>query len=159
MNRKRIWIVAPALLVAACGDGVPQASFPVQSSKTIESLTPTDLVAICGEMKRVMRAAVTKDELCVMAGGLSAALSFGKETCQDAYSACMQRPDEQLWAGYSCGLKIEGCSATVQEFETCFNDSLVVLKDFVSDLSCSSTKKAPADPASCQALEAKCPGL
>jgi len=56
----------------------------------------------------------------------------------------------------------EECDVTVAEAEECLNDNLAAMDDAYGSLSCSSdlnAVKEPEKPASCKAIEDKCPAL
>ena len=111
------------------------------------------------------------------------------EACQEAYDQCMAaEPGEEVGGddqpgdevggddqpGDDCGSAhedLEDCDATLGELEACMNDSQAKQQDAadqVKSLTCSSTSEdAEAlqgdseyeEPASCKALEEKCPGM
>jgi hypothetical protein len=162
--RKRTIVTTLALLtLGACGDSSTRASFPVDTGKSIDALTDQEVDAICDEMLAVMRASFDKGEICMMGAGLAKSFGASQQQCESAYQSCVQR-DGDLYSGYRCSLKenpaaAKACKATAKELETCVNDSLRALDDYLSDLSCSSSKPAPSEPRSCLDLASKCPGI
>ena len=165
---RRVWnLKTMACLVclglAACG-GSGGASFPVDGSKQLSSLTADEVQKICDEMKRVTDARFTQHDICMASAVVTKIIVKGDaQKCKTTYDACMQKP-----VTYSCSLvgskALASCAATVDEFERCYNDMLAPAETFYNSMSCSMTdadfkQAAPTLPSSCKSLESTCPGL
>lgn len=165
------------LMSAACGDdgggGGTVTADPFQS----ESVEDTGTVA--GELSAAERDAFCQElatyfdqqvppatQRRITCYFLGAALSGGnREACEATAEACLDDAElEVSGTDLECDqARLDGCTATVAELQACFTDTTSVVKTIASRLSCSMSAadfQAYEDkPASCQAVEAKCPNL
>jgi len=169
-------LTTPVLALAVgCGGDVTYKS-GVDGSKTASELSDADVQAICDAAKEtgVKFAEDNKDALCNLTGGVAGALAGALgggdpvATCEAAVTDCKSSgvtPEET-----ECNPKLDGCTVTVAELETCFNDSLAAAEkvfDALAALTCteltSGTSNTTLDqyvePASCVAIEEKCPDI
>jgi len=152
------------LALAACGDG-NAINFSVDGARTLSSLDPSELDAICRDMSQVVTY-FSQGDICLVSG-LAMRDLVGKGDpayCKSFYNQCMSQPLPPL--EYDCDMKgsegLPGCQATVQELEDCANDRVRALRSALPSLTCSTVKDSWIhldNPASCQAIEARCPGI
>jgi hypothetical protein len=181
MNRRSM-VVSVGLLLGACGGGSTPSSMSsgLDSGKVASSLSASEQKTLCTRANDYFMSLLSKGDTCKMAGLLGAALGGGdsslsdmKSTCSSMYNLCMQGGEmeevDKTKTLSDCTKGISDCSATVGEIETCFNDTGAAYKAAMAELpSCSqiteatmnsTSTSASADPASCKALETKCPNL
>jgi hypothetical protein len=171
--RTSVSLLAAALLaLSSCGDS-RTVDFPVDDGKTMDTLTPAEAQAMCASLVSYTDESV---KVACLAQGLGARFEMmgSQEACEAAVASCEAELQAQMpTCELAQGLRLENCSATVGEYEMCINDSLAMMDELKSKLSCSAsleeltkfyleyleTNSAPQLPASCQTLQAKCPGL
>jgi hypothetical protein len=143
----------------------------VPDDTTLDSLSDDQLGQVCDAIGAHYQAQAGTLP-CRLAGMFAAAFS-GAETdadaraaCKGAYDSCVASPSEET---QTCEKPSGECTATIGELEACLNDSDAALQQFYATFpSCETLTLAdlmdsgeditqPEDPASCTALEAKCP--
>jgi hypothetical protein len=176
---KQMWRIGALLLVLtplACGDddgGSSSTAAPFESSsvpddtRRASDLTPEEQTAFCDELATYFSSQVSNDSLHRTGCYLFAfAFSGGdRNACNQAAQSCIS--DSEIEAnvdGPECDTsKLTDCDATVAELEACFTDGTSLVKSLASRASCSMSGAdlAALDqvPASCQAIQDKCPGL
>ena len=150
--------------LGACGGG-RQVNFPVDDSKVISTLSAAELQSMCDAMMDSAKYAL---DVACLSKGIAAKLKAGgtEQDCKTALDACRA---EVATTTLACGLTqpgaVDGCNATVGEYELCLNDSLALAQQLQSKLSCSSSltdlqnlaTQLGTTPASCTTFKAKCP--
>jgi len=157
----------------ACGGGDSsggKVNYSVDDSKQVSQVSDAEAVAMCKQTMEALEKAVPKSASCTLSGLFVASLAGGdKKVCQETYDECMKKPDEPDDED-TCKLddedsKLTDCPVTVGEFEKCINDTIAAVHDVYDGLSCDTDPKSLEDigddlePASCKAIEAKCPEL
>jgi hypothetical protein len=154
--------------LAACGEGLPEASFPVEQTRPLSDLTSEERGLICEEIRQVYATAITKSEVCTLAGlAIKTDEGSGEQQCSQVYKLCLDQEVTIPAPDWECGVlsteQTRSCTATVSELEACVNDELRLMKQVLSGLSCSSSLESLEDrlrePPSCQRLESQCPTL
>ena len=158
MNSSMRTMVLVASFAAACGSDTQKAHFTVDQTKPLNSLSASDIDAMCTEMLSAHKATFEKEDMCVLAASV---LGAG-EKCESTYTRCVQSTVD-LWSNYDCWLRhpaVKTCAATVKDVEDCFNDNNQLMHDVLSNASCSTPpSKLPDDPPSCQRFTSICPSL
>ncbi len=175
----RIVIVIGATAVGllglpGCGGGdggsPGKVNYSVDNSKQVGQLTEAEAGVMCEQTMKAMEGAISKSDTCTLTGLLTAAFAGGdKAVCQEAYEECMNKPEEPEDED-DCKLddedsKLTDCTATVGEFEACINDTIAATSEAYEGLSCDTDVETldsmgdNLEPASCKAIEKKCPGL
>ncbi len=177
----RIWLLcvlvtAGMVAVLGCDDDDGGAvSSGINSSKQLDGLSEAEGQKLCEEFLSEMTKLLDKEALCKIAGISAAEIAAGSvQVCHSTYDGCMKTDradtmlDEMLDELASCDSEDfsddgeEGeCNATVGEMEKCANDMLAVYESSLDELSCENfqTFEEPEEPASCQVVEEKCPGV
>jgi hypothetical protein len=179
MNRGSLVLIA-GLLLGACGGDDSNAKFSsgLDPSKTPATLSPAERAALCGKVDSFLPSVMSKADLCKISGMMGA--MFGmmgggdlKALCTAAYDACMNEPTEPTDPSdtESCSQGMSTCTATIGEIETCLNDIASTTQAEMAKIpSCSqitassltsvaTSTSTSTNPASCTALEAKCPDM
>jgi hypothetical protein len=164
MSVKALPFLFAMVCAGGCGGGGP-VNFSVDGERPLSSLTDAEIDKTCYELKLGMSTYFSADEICTMAGLAMRELSKKDASyCEQFREACLAYPID-YYDSMSCDLKDEdlsSCSATVAELEACANDQLKASKSMAAGLTCSSSLQSyenVAPPASCQALQATCPGV
>jgi len=161
------------LPLSACDDGggssTPAAPFEASApdEKGIGELSTDEQLAMCTELatyfEREVPAASQKRLACYF---FALAFTGGDaQACEQAAQGCIADPEMDAGTDdVSCDTaRLSGCTATVAEIEACFSDMTSVTKSLASRISCrtsASDLEGLSDrPASCTAVEAKCPAL
>jgi hypothetical protein len=164
---RRIGVALLVVGIASCG-GPKKVSFPVDDAKVLSTVSAADLQAMC---ESVIVYAKDAFDMACLAKGIAAKLKAGgtDQACQTAIAACQAELQSKP---LSCKLadpkQLEGCTATVAEYETCINDALAMLYKLQGRLSCSLSAADVASlaaemqslqslPPSCQSFAQKCP--
>lgn len=175
---KQTWRLCAALALLfplACGDddGSSEPAAPFESTsvadeqKVASDLSAEELTAFCDELATYFDSQISEAALKRMSCTVFAfAFSGGDSSaCNQAAQACIEdatvQPDEDQ---VSCNQsELADCSATIAELEACFTDATTLVKQLSGRVSCSmsaATLESLGDkPASCAAVEAKCPNL
>jgi hypothetical protein len=178
MKRGSLVMVAGLLLAACDGSSHSNFSTGMDSGKTPASMSPADRATLCTKVESFLPTLMSKADMCKLSGMMGAMLGMGggdlKALCTAAYDACMKEPDDPVETTgdtASCSQGMSTCTATVGEIESCMNDldammraemakipscSQLTLSDFTAT---STTTETTTSPASCTALEAKCPDM
>lgn len=152
----------------------PKVSHDVDTSKNIESLSDSEVQALCEAYEDAVSGLVTKEVSCKI-GALAAAAFGGAEACDAAYQQCLSQPGEApSGIDNTCQIdedKVADCpDVTVGEMEACMNDAIALSNQAyaaLDDLSCedglSGTEGLSGldaeTPASCKTIQDKCPEL
>jgi hypothetical protein len=163
--------IALALLVIGLGAcGSRRVNFPVDDNKVLSTVSSAELQEMCNSVISYSKDALN---LACLSKGISAKFKQGgsEQSCQTTVSACQA---EMQSKPLSCTLmdpkQLEGCTATVGEYEICINDSLEMISRMEGRLSCSISQSDlmslaaemqsyQSMPPSCQTLSKKCPKL
>lgn len=167
---------APVLAATVgCSSGTSFSS-GVDGSKKASELSEADVKAICDAAKKTAEdfAKNNEEALCNFSGGLAGVLASAGgggdpvALCEAAVTECKNAPFTTDTD--DCNPKVDGCDVTVAEIETCFNDSLEVTEkafDAFAGKSCSELTSGSTfetagnieEPASCKAIDEKCPDI
>lgn len=175
--------------VVACSSGGSNGSgggagavSSVDSSKSMNSLSDSEAKQYCEDAQNYQKTqlgdADRKKFTCVLTARILA--SFGakddadaKSKCQEQFDKCMAGPDPNADAGAQAAAcdnfkaRLTNCTATVAEANQCVADSATEYKSIASEEPCanvhadagSSSASFFSQPASCDVLSQKCPGL
>jgi hypothetical protein len=168
------WILVVAMLgLVACDDGGDDSggggggSFNtgVDGSKQVGQLTDEEANQVCRASDAYGSDLLTKEQSCVFG-----ALLFAQDTagCEEFAQMCREapeEPDEPDACDEGLPPEVEGCTATVDEFEACTEASANQLRNTVAGLSCADAGNAEAlqaafnatPPAACTNIQMKCP--
>lgn len=164
----------------------PGAVSSVDSSKALSGLSDADAKQLCKDAQsyteKQMASVDSKKYSCGMTGLMAAGMA-GAETdeelqskCKEAASECMSKPAEkdpgtdgqQEDPCADPKKELANCDATVGEYNQCMSDSMDAWKAYANKDVCAEAKiggssgdesAGLAEPESCKALNAKCPGL
>lgn len=157
-------LFASSLCLVACGGG-DGGSSGVDGSKSLDTLTDAEIVQVCEYVETLINESHL-DSIECYAGAISQSQEGGD--CQALYDACIAEVDPEPDPS-DCATAAEDplpeCSSmvTLSEVETCLKAEASQLNGI--SINCSTT---PAEleglfelpePASCAALEEKCPGI
>jgi hypothetical protein len=178
-----------ALSGVACSSSSPPAEPPFSSGLPPDSvlggLGTADLAGLCtSRLNYLLSKPVVLEGNCRLAGGIMAAFAvIGGEaktdadvqaSCSKGYDQCEAALASDAGLGdVMCSGPKPTCTATVREYEACVTDSVAIFQQFVDQTpACKDMKLSdvhvndagPSDPmiqnpASCEALKAKCPEL
>jgi len=161
---------------AGSGTG-PTGTFStgLPADKPVASLTDAEIAGLCSKFDDFYSQGAVGDALknfdCSLAGFLAAAFAgastddAARAACKATHDECVSKPSETT---SKCSKPSAACTATVGEVEACANDSAKYVTQLggifpscatltLADLTDMSSVMAPAEPASCTNLEAKCP--
>jgi hypothetical protein len=148
----------------------------VPGDKPIGELTDGEAEQLCADIADYVSTstfAETQREFSCRLSGMLAALFTGAQTdaalqmaCKATYDVCKAAPDETTSG--ECGKPDGSCTATVDELKACMADSVAAFEDLseqipscaeltMESLAMTPTDMETAEPASCVALEMKCP--
>jgi len=123
-------------------------------------------VQLCEEVAQAAGGVYTHEHQCMLTGVLTAAMTGGGvEGCEQAYVACLQEDPDPMED--ECSLdemdELRDCDAPLGDLERCMNDMFAQLSQLFGGLTCDSDPQELAGldekPASCQALEERCPEI
>ena len=180
---RMVWMVTACGLLGSCG-GDDGGAAPFQSgvdgNKSLGSLSDSEADKLCkaGEAwaENLFSDAELKSLSCKLGAFVGAAFSGAKtdaelrSTCTMLYDECQKQPAEppsSMPEPSMCEKFPTNCTATVAELETCLSDFGTAYKsafqsvpgcDSISASSMTSEPRETEEPASCKALEMKCPG-
>lgn len=164
MKKVLVCVMAFGLMFAqACGgddDGGPSGA------KKLSDLTQTEAKEVCMKYGPQFNE-LMNEGVCL---GISIMMTGGDEAlCDAALDSCLvdaaKEPDD------SCDdlivADVKDCDVTVAEWETCMSDTLKLYEGAFDGYECGMDptllegegEEEPDDPASCKALEAKCPQM
>lgn len=153
---------------APTGTGASSAATGAPTGPTLGGLTPAEATALCEETSswtvrdfQAVNCAVTALSEALIAEGLG---EDPLAACQADYEACVAEPvTARDCSGASTGFA--GCSPTLEEYDQCQTELAGEWDALLSRLACENYAQEPfregvdiADPPTCQAIEAKCPG-
>ena len=168
------------------GGSGPGAVSDVDSSKAVNNLSDSEVKEYCEDGKRYSEAQLAGIDLKKIGCGISAQLlaSYGAENdadaqakCRTQFDECMKQPTENTGADAGaqeddCAAfkeQVANCNATVGEVNQCVADQTAALKalsakDFCAEAKAMSNDTPPnttafQPPASCKAIQSKCPSL
>lgn len=164
--RRRTGLIAPvlaAMVAAACGDDGGTSG--VDGDKSLDQLSPAEATDLCDWGASLL----AQDEVTRFAC-YYAALVFNQDSdaCEAMAQECIDEAEPIDPDDIECTFQDElpACASevTVAEVEACARDALGILIDIAEDISCDSDPEeidllALEEPASCQAIEEKCPEL
>jgi hypothetical protein len=157
----------------------------VDSSKTASSLSDAEARQYCQDSVNYNTTHLGEADTRKLGCGFGAAIVAGygaktdaeaKAKCTEQYNSCLAEPVAASDAGApkdpcaNAKAQLAGCSATVGELNACIVDQFAVYqaasgKDYCADAKVTSadagvpsSSSVFADPASCKAARAKCPG-
>lgn len=154
----------------AGGQGGPLLRTTVPGDRIADQLTPTELTQVCKDLSVGLEAfeKMLEPKFCNLAGIIAYSVGDRSQaTCEEAVKSCLAAPKEP--SEESCEA-LTGCKATLAEVLACSNDQITATNAFFDKLpTCSQLTvgggDAPGDgegppvPASCKAIEAKCPSI
>ncbi|MBM4353241.1 MAG: hypothetical protein FJ109_05500 [Deltaproteobacteria bacterium] len=168
--------------LTACGGGGGGGGTTVNlgdDGKVASTMTEAEAENACkavsAQMWRSEGNAGGKHVTCLAVGSFAkAAANDDVKACQDAYDACMAKPDEE--SGDDCGDAFDDltdCKATLGEIEDCMNDQVAAIEEAFAEakkVNCSSTEEefkvlgdlfeTDEEPtAACKLVEEKCPSM
>jgi len=160
------------LTALACGDDNNGTSSPPppfesqeEGTQVVSALTPAEQTAFCTEFVGYFDAHVSDAGL-IKVGCYFLGISFAQDaaSCNELAKSCISSPDSEPSNKVDCDSgRLADCTATVQELETCYTDTVTALKGLASTISCSMTPEQLSSledkPASCALVETKCPKL
>lgn len=169
------------------GSGGSGSVSSVDSTKTVNGLSDSEAKQYCEDATRYAEGQLSAADSKKIGCGFSSQFmaSFNAESDSDAqtkckalYEECLKKPDEKTEtdAGASddpCTefkSRSKDCAATVGEVTQCMTDELAAMKALAARDFCAEAKASSPDggtpgsslfeqPASCKAIESKCPGL
>jgi hypothetical protein len=142
----------------------------LDSSKKLKDLTDEEAYDACVSASEALADLFDKETLCLIAGVMtSIEMGGNKQMCETMYEQCKNEelsdeldnlsPEEDCSEEDDDEESYEDCEATVGELDKCFSDMKKAYQNATDDLSCNTTDlKEPDEPASCKAIEEKCPG-
>ena len=145
-------------------------STSVDGSKTLGSLSDTDATQYCNDLNNYLESHPDEGakSSCLLLGSLNAFGASGASAtaaCKDEYGKCMaQDPGAIQIVCDERTPKFKNCTATVAEYSQCQQDAVNAAHDISQD-SCNrfmndgGGASSPLNPASCQTISKKCPGL
>jgi hypothetical protein len=159
-------MLSAALMVSAsCGSDGDGGGSGLPSDGIAKDLPEEDARALCMWLEDTVNGfQPSNTQLCTASIALQ---TMSEAECDAAVPDCVEfldmsqtEPDD-----FECETAMQeelgDCTATVGEIEACYRAAIDVQKKFVADTSCADAGKAtqPMVPASCAALETKCPDL
>ncbi len=125
--RHPVIVLLVTIGLLACGSR--KIDFPVDSGKEISTLTADDLQAMCNAMKDSAKDGM--EVVCLLQGvSLKLKPDGSEQACQTKVASCLA---ELAAKPLDCNLvkpsMLEGCTATVGEYEKCLNVSLELAKE------------------------------
>lgn len=158
--------------LAACGDdSTASPATPLQSSLSddtqVGSLDDTQQAAFCGEVATWYASQVSVGSAKKLAC-YSFALAFSggsSQACSQAASECIASDEEFTTSpAIECDTtRLEGCTATVGELESCFTATVTRVREIAASITCSMSPSELASlgtpPAACASVQSKCPQL
>lgn len=161
-------LVGMTLAMGACGGdddgGGSGFKTSVPSSKRVDMLSPAETQTLCQDFSKwgeSLEKSLTP-KICRLAG----LLAPDKASCETAVKECIDEPSEPSDGGM-CEAP-ENCSASVGEMQACLNDTMNTLSSYLDKFptcaqiasgSGSIPTQMPMKPASCAAIESKCPAI
>jgi hypothetical protein len=178
-----------ALAIAGCGsddaDGSPgpgngntgggAVASGLPATKPLNTLTPAEVTQICKAVDDSVKSPAVSDGMCkflaVIATGLEASFVPGttdaqlRMSCTEGFEECKKDTEPE-----DCDPPPASCTATVAEVEKCASDlNAAIIAVGTAAPACATLTKAAlstapsidalVEPASCKALEQKCPGF
>lgn len=135
----------------------------VQGSKPLGQVTDAEAMQLC-EWSTAAAYEPSSKETCTT---LSAAFTTNREECESSVTECLkevgvdEEPEETCDTASAAELPAN-CTATVAEFEKCVEDLNAANRALFSNTTCADVGEIDLEsdvPASCQAIEPKCPGF
>ncbi len=158
--------LALGLGAAACGDdgNGGGGGSGISGSLKISELSEAQAIALCKEAANGSFGQGIKAGLCTFQGIIEEQISGGN--CEEARDACMKEPITDCEADVKEGDFVSDCDVTVGEYRKCMDDYGAVYQEVAKDITCDtdweelqSGEEDPEPPASCKAIEQKCPGV
>ena len=179
MNKKLVMASVVCLCWGILSCGGSDNNPPVSTSKTLNELTPTDLLELCNwMMDQTIDTMLDKEFMCTMVGLGAKGEEENQETCLAYINTCKQnwgeikKEVEQRYAaeGPQCdtettNIDMTACTGvTVGDWSDCVDGILSEIKTLFGDISCESDLSSilPEDPKeftlseACQSLKTTC---
>jgi hypothetical protein len=183
MQRRAARMVFVLGLIAGCGgdDGSSGVTTGLPSQQKLSTLNDDEVKQACHSVSDAATMVITPTAIqrasCLSLGvqaGLSVSGTQAKvdvAKCQQAVDTCVTNAGELMEEDADCdsasAKDVDGCEATVGEYETCFNSFLNQLQQRLTQLTCQNAEKlsesgyaedvdANSIP-ECQSLMTKCP--
>jgi hypothetical protein len=166
--RRRAGVIAlalAALVAPACGGDDDGGTSGVDGDKRLDELSPAETTDLCEWGFSLLE----DDDDLVRFGCYFAALIFSpdSETCEATAQECIDEAEPIDFGDAECQFEdLPACASevSVAEMEACGRDAVAVLRAIADDISCDSDPDEIEDdslvqPASCVAVEEKCPEL
>lgn len=167
-------VLGMSLGAIGCGDD----GTSVDGNKKLSELTITEIQDFCLDIAKSlsMKADDFKKIGCTAAGLLAGGMAgtedgINEQACEQAYDACMQQdlPGNIDFpsAEESCRLdeiELSDCDVTVNEVKACLQDTMDLMQEMMSQLSCSMTEmpdfeNVENEVASCTKIAERCPSF
>lgn len=181
------WVlgVCGLLALAGCGDdgdgnGGGAVSTGLESSQVLGDVTAEQAQDLCATLRDSAQNAISDQELqrftCTFAG-LTTSIqldAMGNATvdraaCEASVDMCLEQPGEVTETDNCTSANLmaalAGCTATAGELEGCLNASISGIRAAFSQITCSADVSTTSqmsgfeEPAQCEALDMKCPGV
>jgi hypothetical protein len=183
MQRRAARIVFVMGLIAGCGgdDGSAGVSTGLPTQQKLSTLDDDEVKQACRSVSDAAMMVITPSAIqrasCLSLGVQAGLNGSGSEAkvdvakCQQAVDTCVSSAGKETKDNYECDSAsandVQGCEATVGEYETCFNSFLNLLQQRLTQLTCQNAEKLSGsayeqdvDASSipdCQNLMTKCP--
>ncbi len=171
---------------SSCGGGGGGSGSAVDTglsdTRLLSSVTPEEATQACESIESAFSARLdVQSALAAVCELVGAALSDTEAQCRQVADDCVAQAqrgegmlkEEDFEQDFDCDeeesqQELASCEATVGEFEQCMNDQLALAEQTLAAFSCanapnttpealSEAQAGPPLPASCEALEEKCP--
>ncbi|MBX7145626.1 MAG: hypothetical protein K1X79_14335 [Oligoflexia bacterium] len=182
----KLLLIVCLLSSIGCGGGSSSTgawTSSLERGKLISTISSAERSQVCQEFTDWWMRRSTKVELCTFAGVLLTTLlpiAFDEtpqpdvQACNDIVNECVPQQgegDSQVDCVLNDVEKLQSCGATVDEMDACLDDSLQIIRQVVSSLSCDiagnfeavkaqfeSVANVPPSLA-CESLKVKCPDV
>src|SRR5688572_7598880 len=149
-------------------------------AQVLSGVTPTQAQSVCSSLASSAQNAIDRRELkrftCTIAAlsdairqNASGMAEIDRAACTQAVNECLAEPDEPTnennCESTQLATRLMGCEATAGELEACLNASVDQLSNLFDVFSCNSqlselmTGGGFEEPAACETLDMKCPGV
>ena len=167
------------MALIGCGGDDPRLNTDLPRERPLNSLSDAEARSFCEDIERFADDLAddiepSKQQAC---NYIAVSFSETEQECEEIRAACLasdedptEDPDEEeeepvevRCADATADEIPESCDVTIGEFEVCLEDIADQSRDLFTSASCSMPGEPPDAedelPASCAALEARCPGL
>jgi len=171
---------AAAAAGASGGSGSGNVSTGLPSSKRLSELTAPEAQTLCIRLAQAGRDALSQNDFqrftCTIEAlgtsiqqDASGMTSIDRMACQAAVNSCLAEEGdtttENNCAQADLAADLMGCTATASELEACLSASIGQLRNLLTTFDCDSTvselmnSDGFEEPAACESLDMKCPGV